>query len=352
MTHTELEVKFHRAYQKILAARNILIITHFNPDGDGLSAVSTMIDLMEILDKEYLAFTANEPPVVFAFLPHLEKIRYLAEEPVLGGAEGPVPSSAEGPRLSDDQILNSDLFSRFDLILILDCGSMSRTTLDELIKQRRPEQYLIEIDHHPKVDDYTDLEIRDSAAAATVELVYRFFKANKIAISKNMANCILTGLITDTASFLYPATSDLTVQIASEMLSLGAHLPRIMENVLRNKSLEAMRLWGKVMANLVINKKYNIAVTALTNEDINGSAANKEEMDGISGFLSNLYGVNAILFMREERPGLLRGNLRTARSDVDVSAIATLFGGGGHAKASGFTIEGKLEKTEGGWRVV
>jgi phosphoesterase RecJ-like protein len=335
MIQDRLENKFRQAYQKILTAQNILIATHFNSDGDGLSAVCAMIDLAESLGKKYLAFTANEPPAVFAFLPHLEKIRHYTEKPIL----------------NDGQTMDLEYFHRFDLMLILDCGSMNRTTLDELIKQRLPNQYLIEMDHHPKVADYTDLELRDSGAAATVELIYRFMKTNRLLIDKNIANCILTGLITDTANFLYPATSELTINIASEMLQLGARLPRIMDNVLKNKSLTAMRLWGRVMSSLKINRRYNIAIAALTHDEVNGDA-DKEEMDGISGFLSNLYGVKAVLFLREETPGLIRGNLRTAHTDVDVSKIAELFGGGGHAKASGFTIEGKLEKTDHGWKIV
>jgi len=330
-----LEIKFRQAYQKILAAQNILIVTHFNPDGDGLSAVCAMIDLLESLDKKCFAFTASEPPSVFNFLPRLEKIRHFTER----------------PKLSDGTIFDDNFFQRFDLAIILDCGNISRTALTEIIKNKTANQYLIEIDHHPKVEDYSDLEIRDSSAAATMELIYRFIKTNRLPINKNIANFILTGLVTDTANFLYPSTSELTISIASEMLTLGARLPRIMENVLRNKSLSAMRLWGRVLASLKINRRYNIAIAALTNDEVNDDA-NKEEMDGISGFLSNLYGVKAVLFLREEVPGLIRGNLRTANADVDVSKIAELFGGGGHAKASGFTIAGRLEKTEKGWKVI
>ena len=330
-----LEIKFRQAYQKILAAQNILIVTHYNSDGDGLSAVCAMIGILEQLNKKSFAFTASEPPTVFDFLPHLDKISHFTER----------------PKLSDGTIFDDSFFRQFDLTLILDCGSVSRTGLTEMIKNKAADQYLIEIDHHPKVADYSDLELRDSGAAATVELIYRFLKANHLPISKDIANCILTGLVTDTANFLYPATSELTVGIASEMLMQGARLPRIMENVLRNKSLGAMRLWGRVMASLKINPRYNIAVAALTNEEVNGDA-DKEEMDGISGFLSNLYGVKAVLFLREETPGLIRGNLRTAHADFDVSKLAELFGGGGHIKASGFTIGGKLEKTERGWKVI
>lgn len=331
-----LETKLIKAYQKILSAKRVLLVTHFNPDGDGLSSVCALIDLLESLNKPFFALCANQPPSVFGFLPHLHKIKYFTAK----------------PELSDKSIFDAAAFQSYDLVIILDCGSISRTMLDAEIAARTKEQYIIEIDHHPRVDKYSDLEIRQDHAAATAEVVYQFFRANKLTINKNIANCLLTGIITDTANFLYPSTSELTVQIASEMLALGARLPSIMDNVLRNKSLVAMQLWGKVMANLKINRKFNIAVTALTNEEIREGEADKEEMDGISGFLSNLSGVRAVLFLREEKPGQLRGNLRTARNDVDVSKLAAIFGGGGHSKASGFRTEGKLVKTEKGWKVL
>jgi len=78
----------------------------------------------------------------------------------------------------------------------------------------------------------------------------------------------------------------------------------------------------------------------------------EEDMEGISGFLSNLDNVNGVLLLREQPDGNLKGSLRTYNPQVDVSLLARLLGGGGHAKASGFTVEGKLEKTSTGWKIV
>ena len=181
--------------------------------------------------------------------------------------------------------------------------------------------------------------------------MYYFLRANKIKITRDLANCVLTGIMTDTGNFLYPSTSPETINIASEMLRLGARLPQIMENTWRNKSIAAMKTWGRAMTNLKINKKYNFAFTILKNADVPDEVS-EEELEGMAGFLSNLHNVNGILLLRELPNGQIKGGLRTAKSEVDVSKLARALGGGGHVKAAGFTVEGKLEETKNGWKII
>lgn len=315
--------KHRMAFDAILKANNILLVTHNRPDGDALSSVSAMIELLKSLDKKFAAFCLDLPPYQFDFLPNMNQIT------------------------NDAAKIN---FISYDLIIAVDCGSLSRTNLENEIKNRSKSQKFIEFDHHPKVDNYTDIELRDTEAAATAEVLYNFFKYNKIKITKNIANCILTGILTDTANFLYPSTTSHTIKIASTMLLRGARFPKIMENTWRNKSLSALKLWGIAMSRLQINKKYNFAFSLLTKDEIEKSNATEEEMDGISGFLSNLHGVNGLLFLREEN-GIIKGSLRTAHPKISVSELAAALGGGGHAKASGFTIKGKLQKVGDKWRI-
>ncbi len=315
---------YSKIFQQIKKAQNILLVTHDAPDGDALAAACLMIELMESLAKPHIAYCYDEPPRQFNFLPHVEKI-------------------------ISDKNFN---FSDFDLIIALDCGGINRTKLANEINGRAKNQRVIDIDHHPKLDDYADLELRDPRAAATTEVLYNFLKANRIKINKNIANCVLTGILTDTANFLYPSTSQQTVGIASEMLIKGAKMPQIMENTWRNKSLSSMKLWGKAMSRLKINSEYNFASSILTLEEIAKSGADEEELEGIAGFISNLDDVKAVVFLREQPNGVIKGSLRTSRRDIDVSLLAQRLNGGGHSKASGFKIEGRLEETNKGWRII
>jgi phosphoesterase RecJ-like protein len=317
--------EFKEAYKKIKQADNILLVTHNQPDGDALSSVASLAEVLEQINKKYSIYCYNQPPAVYSFLPHIEKIN------------------------SDKNTLN---FNSYDLIIVLDCGSLSRTKLETEIKNKQSNQFIIEFDHHPRVDFYADLSVKDSGFAATAELVYFFLKTNQIKINKNIANCILTGLMTDTGNFLYPSTSSQTIKIAAEMLKLGARYPVVLEKTWRNKSLAGLRIWGQAMSRLQVNRRYNIAFTVLTQKDLTDNGVSEEELEGIAGFLSNLYGVKALLFLREKENNQTKGSLRTIQPEIDVSLLARLLGGGGHRLASAFLIFSRLVKTEKGWQVI
>jgi phosphoesterase RecJ-like protein len=329
--------KYRLAYNKIKEADNILLLTHQRPDGDALSSMCAFTLLLDRLHKNYAAFCYDRPSAAFHFLPNIEKITTVPPE--FGKESGKKRSGK--------------YFSDFDLIVILDCGSIHRTGLgEEIIRHKDQNQFLLEFDHHPKVEDEGDLEIRKPEAASTTEVLYYFFQKNNITIDKDIANCLLTGILTDTANFLHPTTTKSSINIASRMLLLGASFPKITKKTWQNKSLSSMKLQGIALDNLKVNKKYNMAFTVLTYEDIERYKDGKESFDSIAGFLSNINGVKAVLFLREEERGKIKGSLRAIDPNIDISRLAALLGGGGHAKASGFMIEGNIEKTEKGWKII
>jgi phosphoesterase RecJ-like protein len=303
------KIIYSKIYEAIKKANNILLVTHEKPDGDGLSAVGAFIELLESLDKKYYAYCADAPAEVFYFLPHISKIKNIKPE-----------------------------FGDFDLIMVFDCGSLDRTKLAEEIKGRSKNQLAVNLDHHPRVDDFADLEVKKIVAAATTEIVYDFFKANNLVINKNVASLILTGIMADTGSFLYPSTSDKTLSIAAEMISQGAILPKIIDNIFKNKSLEGLKVWGQALKRLKLNSKYNLAWTILTKEDTRG--VSEEELEGVANFLGNLKEADAVMFLREQEGGIIRGNLRSKKKDI--SRLANVLGGGGHKNAAGFMVEGKF----------
>lgn len=320
---------FQKAYREIEKAENIFLVTHFNPDGDAISSICAMIEYLSQKGKNYLAFCHSPLPENYNFVPHAGEIKCSA----------------------DLDLKNSRSLDSFDLVMVFDCANQERTALASILSKHPLSQKVIEFDHHPNTDAYADIELRDPGASSTTEIVYSFFKANNISVNKKMATCILTGIITDTDAFLYPSASRRTVKISSEMLSAGACHSRIVEKFLRNKSLGALKTWGSVLAGLAINKKYNLAVAALTHKEFRERNISEEEYEGLSGFLSNLTGVNAVLFLRENEEGMLRGSLRTAIKPLDISRLAGVLGGGGHKNASGFTLAGRLVPTDSGWKV-
>lgn len=332
---------YYQAFQHIISARRLLIVGHIHPDGDALSSVCALLELAHNHQVSATAFCSyKKERTSFDYLPHIHQIKS-----------------------SKDDIGN---LYQYDVIVAVDCGSLSRTDLGVEIlalKEQDPRPYFIEFDHHPRLDEYADLEIRLPEKAATTEVIHDFLVANQVRINREMADCILTGLLSDTGNFLYSKTSEANLTIASQMIAYGARLSKIIESLTRNQNLLTMKLWGITLENLRINSSYNLAYSVLTKDELDGllELGTDEEIDRflsqdvygeIAGFLSNLAEVDAIMLLREDREGYIKGSLRTAKDGVDVSVLAQKLGGGGHAKASGFSVAGRLIKDGDSWRVV
>lgn len=334
----DLTLKLQLAYQKISQAKNILLVGHTSPDADALASIGAMAEIAKSFNSDIYAYADNKQAGVYDFI---------ANESLV---------SSEEP--GDLKI--------FDVILILDCGSISRTGLELRIKnlisaagkgliKSRP--YIIEIDHHEPQGTYADLEIRDPAKASTTELIYQFLKANGIAITKNLADCILIGLMTDTGHFLHANSSQEALAIASEMLMRGAALPMIIDKTVHNKSFASLKVWGQALENMKYNADTGFVSSALSEAELSVLLTAEEKdtqgdlFGGIVSFLSCLTGVRVALFLREEN-GKVKGSLRTNLDDVDVAQLAGNWGGGGHKKAAGFSVAGKLQATETGWKII
>lgn len=337
--------KIELAWEKILQSKNVLLISHLNPDVDALSSLSVLIEVLKDLNKDYIAFADGKKEDEYSFLPN--------EEEIIGDKQNLLKIISH--RFNSGKEVGDDFFKFFDLAIIVDCGSMSRTSLKENIINVRDlmlDTAIIEFDHHVPVDNYADIEIR-IPLSSTTEVLYNFIKINNIKINRSMANCLLAGILADTGNLLYPSVSSDTLDISSELMSLGAQFPKLLDNTWRNKSFIEMKLWGLALANLKINKKYNLAFSVLPWKDLENFKTDfgewgSEIFGDIVGFISNLSEADMVLLIREDEPGKIKGSLRVGFSekDIDCTELASIFGGGGHKKASGFMIEGHIKKND------
>lgn len=350
---------FRLAQEKISFAQRILLVSHLNPDVDAVASLCFFIELLKDSDKYFLALADNKKDDYY-FLPNEEKI--IPSKEIL--------YNIIKDDLNKGQEVSSDILKFFDLVIVVDCGSLERTSLAEEIKNIRNlmlDTFVIEFDHHVPVKTYADLEIK-IPLASTTEVLYHLVDINKIEINRNLANCILAGILTDTANFLYPSVTSKTLEIASKMMALGAQFPKLLNSTWRNKSFLEMKIWGLALANLKVNKKYNIASSVLPYDDLNNfknlyGNFSADVFGDIAGFLSNLSEADITMLIREEEKGKIKGSLRVGSSasnidkdvtdfkDIDVTKLAKIFGGGGHKKASGFLLEGSIVKGEDGFRV-
>jgi phosphoesterase RecJ-like protein len=236
--------------------------------------------------------------------------------------------------------------SKTDLLFALDASDVGRLWNPELARKLKASgAKVVHLDHHQKGDfaDFADISITRTSASATSEIVYDLITNLGIEIDKNIATCLLTGIIGDTSGFQNQNTSEESFAIASELMKRGARLKSIVDNTFGGKEVDVLKVWGLAMERLVIDKKYGVVSTYLTHEDIESYGLSIDAVSGIVNFLNSIKGARVVMLITEEDKGMIKVSLRTRDTYADVSAIARQLGGGGHVKAAGFTFPGTLK---------
>ncbi len=305
---------------KLDQAQTILLLTHKDPDGDACGAMLAMYLSLTSLGKQVSMLTANAPASYYAFLPKIELI-----------------SQAQ-----------SDLDQAWDLVMILDCGDFKHTGLPVAKLQKH---MLVNIDHHQSNQNFGTYNIVDASYSSTCELVYTLLTQSLESITQPMANCLLTGIMTDTGGFNNAATSAQSLQVAADLVARGAKLSQITGQITKNKSIAGLRVWGILFSRLCINKQYNLAYTYIWNHELEQYHVNQNEIDGFVNFLNVIADVTAAFFLRLDE-NQVKVSMRTKRDDVNLSDLAQIFGGGGHQKAAGFTVDWQMTSQQGKLQVI
>ena len=306
-------------------SEKILLITHHHPDGDAIGSILAVHNFLSSLNKQVESFCITKPAENFDYLENIKSIK-------------------NNLNLLDQQ---------YDLIIILDCGELKVTKIEEQLKTIKPKLGIVNIDHHYTNPGYGDINIIIPLASSTAEIIYQIMRTSNIKITPAIATALLTGIVTDTGNFAYQSTTKQAIETASRLLSIGADFQEISKAHVYNKTIDILKLWGIVMKRIVFNKELKMVTTALFKKDLDDLKLSEEAGEGISNYLNNLSKKNKFsLLLKEYEIGKVKGSLRTTRADIDVSAIAQKFDGGGHQKAAGFEIAGKLVFNNGQWQIV
>ncbi len=293
---------------------NFLIICHERPDGDALGSVLAMKIALEKQGKKAIGFCADVLPEKFNFLPDIEKIK-------------------NDPKIVDEFIKNSE--NRYSIILV-DCSEIYRTGLKNLKK----ENIALAVDHHPVVRPEAKLSIIEVGASSASEIIFNLFEDLDIKINKDIATCLLTGIICDTGGFKHSNTNSKTLEISAELMKRGARLNKITKKIFRSKNETTLKIWGRALSRIQKDPKTGLAFSIITYDDLKECGASPEDLSGISNIISTAKEARFSLLLTEYEKGKLSGSLRSEEfKGVDVSQIAKLFNGGGHKFASGFKIE-------------
>ncbi|MBL7022354.1 DHH family phosphoesterase [Patescibacteria group bacterium] len=311
--------------ESIKAANNIAVICHKHPDGDTLGAGTGLVEALIQIQKKYTLFCTTKSPDMFDWLPHINELQ------------------------TDPEVLTE---TAHDLIIVLDSGSLSYAGVDKIIESLEYKYTLINIDHHNSNPEYGDINYVNQESSSTCEIMYELIRHWQISINKTMATSLLNGIMTDTGMLTNPATSDNTLKIASELMKHGANIYKIAQYNTRNKNKNLLNLWGIAMERLIYNDKVGSATTYITEEDFTRHKLDEGGLSGLSNFLSSLNDARFTLVLIEAPGGYIKGSLRTTRDDVNVGALAQKLGGGGHKKAAGFVIKGKLSYNDNEIKII
>jgi len=306
---------FSKTRDILHAANRVLIVMHQNPDGDALGSATALSLYLDDVKKPHDIFCVHRTPAHYFFLPHSERVQ------------------------TDPALI---LHGSHDVLISLDSGDLLYAGIHEHLAERTKEKHtIINIDHHKTNTHYGDVNIVDVQSSSTAEMMYNFFMHTNHPISTDAATCMLTGIVSDTGGFSNLGTTSSALNIASELLRCGARIWDIQHNTQKNKSINALKLWGVVLSRLKRHSS-GAVVTVLTQTDIISCDADTEDAEGIANFLNTLDDARAVFLLSELEPGKIKISMRTTQPHVDVSHFARVFGGGGHKKASGLTIPGSI----------
>jgi len=225
-----------------------------------------------------------------------------------------------------------------DLAVVMDLSTADRLGRVRPLVERAKQ--VVVFDHHelgPEV--LGEIRFVDPSAAATCLILYRVLMAMGWPISRDVAQCLLTGIATDTGNFAFSNTAAETLRVAADLVERGADLGTINEEVWNKRRLAAMRLLGIVLSRQEMHCEGRVTLSHLLMEDYRLTGGTDEDTEGAVNELLRVEGTVVAALVREAGGGRLRVSVRS-RGDYDVSAVCRQFGGGGHKNAAGFSLAG------------
>jgi bifunctional oligoribonuclease and PAP phosphatase NrnA len=293
---------------------SFLLIGHTKPDADCIGALVSMGIYLESLGKRVFLFTLDAPGEVYNFLPLVNKIKD-----------------------------NLPGISEFECIIYVD-NSGEQSGLLEMY----PEFYfnfdpIVVVDHHPYKENPSHFNFKFTNYSSTSEIVFWFFREVGFEINQDMAFNLMSGIYYDTNAFFNDNTGYNTLKASSVLLRILGRHPVEIYNFLNKKSLGKLHSFGRALSRLTMSKHFSLIYTYLLETDF--SDLKDVSTSSISNFIQGIDESPVTLLLSDRGDGFVRGSLRTMNS-LDVRKIAQIISpeGGGHKKAAGFSIPGRLEE--------
>ena len=299
--------------ERLRGARRVLAVGHENPDADTLGATLGVCRIVEALGGSADAVLGDPVPPLYAFLPGVDRV-----------ATDPDPAGG------------------YDLLVVSDCGSLDRVGA---VAGRHPELFgalpRVVIDHHASNDEAGEAAWIEPESAATCEMVALL--ANRLGVPLEadggaLATDLMAGIVMDTATFAHPNATPRTLLVSAALVEAGAPLSDISRRLYRTKPDAQLRLFGRVLDRLGERLDGRIVWSVLRDADLAATGALPAHSEGIIDLLAQADRAEvSILF--KETGATTRLSVRTRPGGVDATVLTGAFGGGGHARAAGATVQ-------------
>jgi phosphoesterase RecJ-like protein len=310
---------------ELLAQPNkIVITTHHKPDGDAMGSSLGLYNYLIQQGHDVKVITPTDYPDYLSWMPGNDKVIVYTDN--LAGA--------------------ATLIAEAKIIFCLDFNALGR--INEMgVLVGNSSAYKILIDHHLEPEDFDDYRYWDTKACATAQLIYKFIAdelGHKELVNKDVATCLYTGIMTDSASFSLPNTTADVHRITADLIDAGAVNWQINNLVYNNSSENRLRFLGVCLSQrLEVLYEYNTAIIAVSKEDLDKYGITTGETEGIVNYALSIAGIRLAAFI-VERPDKVKLSVRS-RGEIPANDICKkYFNGGGHLNASGGTSTDSLEQ--------
>jgi phosphoesterase RecJ-like protein len=307
---------FDAALAELRGADRFILCTHEHPDGDALGSLAAMQLALTALGKDAIAFmAADEFPLPYEY-------RFIRFERLV----------TEAP---------ADLAHR--TVVFLDCGNIDRNPADAL---KGADAHIVNVDHHHDNTRFGTVNLVDPAASSTAELVWRLCKALGVTLTREIAEALYVGLVTDTGKFMYENTGPEAHRMAAELHEAGVDAQSVYRQLYENVPPAKLDLLARGLANMQRFDDGAVTLSYLSKADYEAADAEAGYSEGVVDHLRALEGTVVAALVRDQlgpgRDGTRKVSLRASDDRVDVSRIARAHGGGGHRRAAGFSTESDL----------
>ena len=320
------EADFRRLQQVLSDPKKIVITTHRNPDGDAYGSSLGLYLFLKKSGHEVSVVSPNDCPEFLKWMPGQDEIELFEPAPLRG----------------------KELLSKADIVFALDYNAFHR--LGELMEAAMKEisPVFVMIDHHQQPDDFAEFQYVDATMSSTSEMVYQFIdKMGQLdLIDQDIASCLYAGILTDTGSFRFPATTSHTHRVVANLLEKGANNALIYNRIHDVNTYNRMQLLGRALDNMVVLDRFHTAYITLSQNELNRYNFQRGDTEGFVNYALSLKNVMfAAIFIEDKKQKIIKISFRSV-GEFSVNEFSrNHFSGGGHVNAAGGKSDLPLKET-------